>query len=159
MAERLAIALAGELGIPGVSASSAGVRAMIGHDMHPDAAQIIELYGGDPSGFAARQIKPKIAGEADLILTMTREHRHAVLEMAPRQLRRTFTLKEAAAIVNQAGVQQIDGLAASRAQVPANDLLDIADPIGQSAEFFADVGEQIVELLPDVLNLCRTPQN
>jgi protein-tyrosine phosphatase len=156
IAERLTTALSGQLGITGVTVSSAGVRAVIGREMHPDAAQIVEHYGGDPRDFTARQINPKIAGGADLVLTMTREHRHAVLEMAPRQLRRTFTLKEAAAIVAQCGARQIDELSALRAQVPAGEFFDIADPIGQSPEFFAGVGEQIAGLLPGVVNLCRT---
>jgi protein-tyrosine phosphatase len=37
----------------------------------------------------------------------------------------------------------------------AYELSDIADPIGQSGEFFATVGSQIADLLPPILELCR----
>ena len=43
----------------------------------------------------------KIASGADLILTMTREHCDIALETAPRQLRRTFTLAQAARLVTE----------------------------------------------------------
>ena len=158
MAERLATVVSAQLGIPDVTASSAGIKAVIGNVMHPEAAQIVEQNGGDPRDFSARQINAKTAMAADLILTMTREHRNAVLELAPRQLRRTFTLREAAEIASRCGAQQLDDLAKLRAHIPASELLDIADPIGQSSEFFAVVGEQIVGLLPNVVNLCRTPE-
>ncbi len=158
MAERLAPVVSTQLGIPDVTTSSAGTKAVIGSVMHPEAARIVELNGGDSRDFSARQINAKIASAADLVLTMTREHRHAVLELAPRQLRRTFTLKEAAEIASRCGAQHLDDLARLRAQIPASEAFDIADPIGQSSEFFTVVGEQIVRLLPHVLNLCQTPE-
>lgn len=36
-----------------------------------------------------------------------------------------------------------------------NDVPDIPDPIGQSPDVFAAVGQQIADLLPPVLELCR----
>ena len=63
---------------------------------YAEAAPVLKRLGGDPSGFAARQLTPKIAADADLILTMTRVHREVVLEAVPRQLHKTFTLSEAA---------------------------------------------------------------
>ena len=41
------------------------------------------------------------AATADLVLTMTREHRRAVLELDPRGLRRTFTLPEALRVTEE----------------------------------------------------------
>ena len=95
-AERLAIAYAGEHGIPDFTASSAGTRAVIGRPIHKDAAVVLEKLRGDASSFAARQLTYKVASSADLIVTMTRDHRDIVLEAAPRQIQRTFTLTEAA---------------------------------------------------------------
>lgn len=123
--------------------------------MHDQAALVLEGLGGDARGFAARQLTPKIASAADLILTMTRAHRDKVLEMAPRLLRRTFTLMEAAELAAHADARHIKDLAALRPQLAIQDAPDIADPIGQDAAVFAAVGFQIAELLPPILKLCK----
>jgi len=154
-AERLAAAYAAQHAIPDFTASSAGTRALIGHPIHRDAAAVIEELGGDSSDFAARQLKAKIASTADLIITMTGVHRDFVLEMAPRQLWRTFTLTEAARLASMEGVETLADFAALRSHLTANDIADIPDPIGQSPEVFAAVGAQIAELLPPILEVCR----
>jgi protein-tyrosine phosphatase len=153
--ERLAAAYAAQHGIPDFTASSAGTRAVIGHAIHRDAAVVLEKLGGDASGFAARQLKPKIASAADLIITMTRAHRDIVLEAAPRQLQATFTLTEAALLASMNGVDTLADLAGRRPHLGQKDTSDVPDPIGQSPDVFASVGSQIAELLPPILELCR----
>ncbi len=154
-AERLATTYCDEHQIPGLVASSAGTRAVIAHPMHSDAAHVLEGLGGNASGFAARQLTPKIASGADLILTMTAAHRDHVLEIAPHKLKRTFRLTEAAQLVLTLGAQTIADLADLRPLLSAADAPDIGDPIGQSPEVFAAIGAQIAALLPPVLELCR----
>lgn len=141
--------------MPDFRASSAGTRAVIAHPIQPTAALILQELGGDASGFAARQLTPTIATDADLVLTMTRAHRDAVLELAPRQLHRTFTLTEASRLAAECNPRDIADLAAIRPQLASHELSEIPDPIGQSAEVFATVGTQIAELLPPILELCR----
>lgn len=128
---------------------------MIGHPIHRDAAVVLEELGGDASDFAARQLKSKIASTADLIITMTSAHRDTVLETAPRQLRRTFTLTEAALLASMNGVDTLADLAGRRPHLGQKDTSDVPDPIGRSPEVFAAVGSQIAELLPPILELCR----
>ena len=128
---------------------------MIGHPIHQNAARLLEQMGADASDFAARQFNPKIATNADLVITMTRQHRDIVLEAAPRQLRRTFTLTEAAELASMDGAETLADLAALRPHSNTNEPSDIPDPIGQSTEVFAAVGAQIAELLPPILELCR----
>lgn len=128
---------------------------MIGHAMHPDAARVLEDLGGDPSGFAARQLTTKIASSVDLVIAMTREHRDAVLELAPRQLRRTFTLGEAARLVSEFGARDVTDLSALRPQLSQGDAADVPDPIGRDQDVFTSVGAMIAELLPPVVELCR----
>ena len=128
---------------------------MIGHPIHPDAARVLEEVGGDTSNFAARQLTPKIAADADLILTMTRAHRDGVLELAPHKLHRTFTLDEAARLGSLDDARTVADLAALRPRLTAHELVDIPDPIGQPPEFFSMVGSQIAGLLPPILELCR----
>ena len=87
---------------------------------------------------------------------MTRAHRDTVLELAPRQLHRTFTLSEAARLATECNARNVADLAALRPHLAAHELTDIVDPIGQGAEHFAMVGSQIADLLPPILELCRT---
>lgn len=143
------------MNIPGFIATSAGTRAVIGHPMHSDAVRVLESLGGDPTGFVARHLTPPIANRADLVLTMTATHRNSVLELAPRQLRKTFTLSEAALLAAECDLHAIDELAATRPYLAGRTVTDIPDPIGQDPEYFAKVGTQIAVLLPSILELCR----
>lgn len=138
-----------------LTASSAGTRAMIGHPMHETAAAVLKELGGDPSGFSAQQLTPKVTSRADLVLTMTTEHRDRVLELIPRLLHKTFTLPEAARLTEKFCPDDISNLAKLRPHLDPTASLDIADPIGQSLHFFRTVGSQIADLLPPVLELCR----
>lgn len=153
-AERLASAYAAEHGI-GLVAASAGTRAVIGHPVHPSAEEVLRTLGGDASGFAARQLTPKVTKSVDLILTMTTAHRDRVLEIAPSQLRRTFTLTEAALLATDFGAETVADLPDLRPHLAARPVPDIADPIGQNLDVFTTVGRQIADLLPPVVELCR----
>nr|WP_082929540.1 low molecular weight phosphatase family protein [Mycobacterium sp. 852013-51886_SCH5428379] len=155
VAERLAALYGTQIGVPDLQTSSAGVRAVIGHAVHPQAALVLEGLGGESADFAARQLTAKIASQADLIITMTREHRDAALGLAPRKLNRTFTLPEAAFLASEGGARDVADLASLRPQFATHQLADIPDPIGKPAEVFESVGNQIASLLPPVLRLCR----
>jgi protein-tyrosine phosphatase len=123
--------------------------------MHREAALALENLGGDPSDFAARQLTQRIAADADLVLTMTTAHRDTLLELAPQKMQKTFTLSEASRLAAESDARTIADLAALRPRLAAHERPDIADPIGQSAEVFADVGSQIANFLGPVLDLCR----
>ncbi len=97
----------------------------------------------------------RIAANADLILTMTKLHRATVLELAPHQLNRTFTLGEASRLTSELNARTIKDLAALRPHLAGHQPLDIPDPIGQTENVFATVGAQIANLLPPILELCR----
>lgn len=146
---------------------SAGTRAVVGSAMHPSTAVILESFGVLPSDFIARQLDEHIAAAADLTLTMTRAHRQTVLEVAPRALRRTFTLREAADLL---------GLVGSDPHGPGQDILerarqlvarmssarprrqsrededDVVDPMGQPMEVHEQVGMMVVASLLPVLD-------
>lgn len=94
-AERL---LAGALG-PSVSVVSAGTRAMVGEPISAPMNTLIEAEQAVASDFVARQLTPTIARPVDLVLAMTRPHRSAVVEMAPALVRRAFTLREFARLL------------------------------------------------------------
>jgi protein-tyrosine phosphatase len=154
-AERLAIAYGAWSDFHGFRASSAGTRALIGHPIQSYAAHVLEELGGDASDFAARQLTPTIAADADLVLTMTRAQRGDVLQLAPQQLHRTFTLREAAQLVSECNARNVADLAAFRPRLRAHELPDIPDPIGHDEAYFAMVGARIAEILSPVLEFCR----
>ncbi|MHA4848201.1 arsenate reductase/protein-tyrosine-phosphatase family protein [Rhodococcus sp. MSC1_016] len=156
-AERLTLAFAEELGLTDLTAESAGTRAMVGHPMEPTAAQVLEGLGGDPSGFTARRLTEDLAVDADLVLTMTERQREKVLAMAPEQLKKTFTLREAARLAVAADAKSVADLAAARPKHRSADgPEDISDPIGQDEETFLAVGSEIADLLGV---LTRTVRN
>lgn len=155
MAERLASALARQYAIADFYASSAGTRAMATHPIHHHSASVLRSLGADASEFAARQLTAKIASDADLILTMTKIHRDAVLGLAPRLLRRTFTLGEAAVLATEYDARNSTDLVALRPQLAAAQAPDIPDPIGQNLDTFLSVGTQIADLLEPIIPVCR----
>jgi protein-tyrosine-phosphatase len=168
MAERLARgylaeALGDDSGL--VSVQSAGTQAVVGSGVHPDSALVLGGFGGDPAGFAARQLVDDLAIDADLTLTLTRSHRRAVLKAAPRALSRTFTLREAASLVELIGDDAdlsgdsyaercralVKAMAAVRSKRTSDSADDIADPIGQPVQVHQEVGEAIVQALLPLL--------
>ncbi|NMI00103.1 low molecular weight phosphatase family protein [Pseudonocardia acidicola] len=77
--------------------SSAGVRAVVGAQMHPDTRDELTPWGLDgviAGRFAARQLRSTMIEEADLVLGANPRHRSAVVERAPVALQTTFGLRE-----------------------------------------------------------------
>ncbi|RZU34109.1 hypothetical protein [Blastococcus saxobsidens] len=145
--------------------ASAGTRALSGSGMHPDTALVLQGLGGDPTGFTARQLEPGMIEDADLVLALTREHRRTVLELVPRALSRTFTLREAVALVDvvddgdrPAGADfasrargLVAALAAARGRRASDADDDITDPMGRPVEAHQEVGQDVAEALLRVL--------
>jgi protein-tyrosine phosphatase len=147
-----------------VRIGSAGVAAVVGREMHPDSAAVLRGYGGDPSGFAARRLTAELVEDADLVLTMTRAHIRKVLRVAPRALKRTFTLREAAALLPMAEREALDGptlpvgiadrvrrmsdLRSCRERGPQD---DVPDPMGRPVEEHQLAGALIAEAVVPLL--------
>ena len=100
MAERLLQAGLDQAVPGGFQVSSAGTRALVGEPMQPLSAEIVRTFGGEPEGFAARQLTPKILRGVDLVLTMTSGHRGEVLQLDASLLKRTFTIREFARMLD-----------------------------------------------------------
>lgn len=156
MAERLALVFAAERGIRDLTAESAGTRAVISHPMHHEAANVLSALGGQPADFSARQLTPRLVANSDLILTMMRAHRHSVLELVPRKLNRTFTLREASMLVTELGAELVEDLAELRSRLASDtdNGLDVRDPIGHTSDVFTAVGDEIADLLPPIIEVC-----
>jgi protein-tyrosine-phosphatase len=162
IAERMAAAYLGAALGPealAVRLGSAGTRAVVGADVHPESAAVLTAFGGDPYGFTARQLTDELARNADLTLGLTREHRRAVLKRAPRGLSRTFTLLEAADLASRVPFEaDVEGgtfadrcrslvkqMAVGRAHRAGDGRDDIPDPVGQPPAVHQEVGQAIAD--------------
>lgn len=78
---------------------SAGLRAAPGWLIPEEVREIAGFMGVvDIRARRARQVSEHALGDSDLVLAMTREHRRAVVELNPRIVRRTFTIRELASL-------------------------------------------------------------
>jgi protein-tyrosine phosphatase len=100
----------------GVEVSSAGTRALVGAPIEPGSVDALGELETDAAGFAARQITPALLRDADLVVTATQRHRHEVVALLPRALRRTFSLGELADLLRDADLGA--EMAALEAQTP-----------------------------------------
>jgi len=137
--------------------ASAGVMAMVGQGMDPDAAAQLQRRGGDPTGFRAHQISERLLRAADLILVATLAHRQRILEELPSALNKTFTILEFADLVQSAQGETPGALVAYAARHRSTstlDELDVPDPYrggeaahAEAAQLISDAVDRIAEAL------------
>ncbi|MDD3883439.1 MAG: low molecular weight phosphotyrosine protein phosphatase [Gallionella sp.] len=97
---------------------SAGLEALVGHSADPQAIAQIAQRGWDISTHLARQITLDMVREADLILTMEKQHQQHLHSLFPIARGKTHLL----------------GKWHDR---------EISDPYRKSPEFFAHIADQI----------------
>ncbi len=105
----------------GIQIASAGIAAMTGGRAADEAVNTVKQFDLDLRGHESQPLSAKLAEYADLIITMTRGHRQAIVTQWP-------------------------GLA-SRVHVLCTDGSDVSDPIGGSAEVYQHCAAQIDEQL------------
>jgi protein-tyrosine phosphatase len=120
VAERLACPI-GELEQRGVIVASAGVAAVPGCAASIEAVEILQEQGLDLSKHESQPLTDKLIRHADMILTMTNGHKHAILRRWPEASSRTHTLR-------------MDGR-------------DINDPIGGPKELYREAANQVEQAL------------
>ncbi len=162
-AERRTLALLGSL-TDGLEVSSAGTRASEGRPVDEHTARVLAERRVDPDGHRARRLTAGMVEDADLVLTMTNDHRSAVLDLVPSALRRTFTLTEAmslAAMLDPTPASAHGGtpserladlvpqLASARGRLrrPHPGFPDVVDPIGRSLAVHRQAADAIEEAL------------
>jgi protein-tyrosine phosphatase len=96
---------------------SAGVAAGVGSGASPQAVEVMGSRDLDLTGHSSRPLDDAVMNVADLILTMTRGHRAAILAAWPNMQERVHTLRR-------------DGG-------------DITDPVGMPVECYQSCSEQI----------------
>lgn len=136
--------------------SSAGVMAMAGRPMEPDAGQQLAARGGHPNDFVARQLTESMVATADVILTATVEVRGRVLEDSPGALRRTFTLREFAALVgddtDSTTLPELVASASRRRSHTRGLELDVVDPMGMGPEVHAEAADLVEDAVDTIVS-------
>jgi protein-tyrosine phosphatase len=132
VAERLLQAGLNQAVPGGFEVASAGTRAVVGEPMQPISADIVRTFGGDPDNFAARQLSPKILRGVDLVLTMTAGHRGEVLQLDASFLKRTFTIREFARMLDVLDQRA----AASEGGEPGPGTSDDGNPLAANLAFW-----------------------
>jgi protein-tyrosine phosphatase len=143
------LALAQRLPSERFEVASAGVRGWDAQPMEQMAATEARRLGLDPDAFASRPVNAHLITSADLVLTATRQHRSEVLGLAPAAIRRAFTLREFAALIDlvDQGVQDPRVLVAEaairRSLGPAE--VDVDDPYRREPEVHRSTADQIAK--------------
>ena len=115
-----------------IEVKSAGVYAMPGSDASPHAKQVLEEKGISHQ-HCGQSLTSDLIDWADLILTMTENHKRAIVQTYPLVQERVFTLKEYLA---QEGVNNHD----------------IGDPFGGSLETYRQTARELETAIDQLLN-------
>lgn len=75
-----------------VEVSSAGLQALVGKPIDPEAAALLRENGIDPDTHVARQATPSVLAAADLILVMEQVHHAKIVREVPQVSGKTFLL-------------------------------------------------------------------
>ncbi|MFJ4221398.1 low molecular weight phosphatase family protein [Curtobacterium luteum] len=153
---------------PAFTVESAGTIAEDGAPMDEAAVAQSRRLGGSPDEHRSRYLTASIASAADLVLTAERSHRAAVVSLAPRATKRTFTIREFGRVLDAlepadlAGVasvpELIERVARLRGTVavpsdPGED--DVDDPYRRSEATHARVADEIDRALSTVTDALR----
>ena len=151
---------------PQVALASAGTIGLTGQGMPEQAADLSRHFGGDPYAHVAQLLTEEHIKTADLVFAMSREHRRAIVELVPRAIRYTFTIREFARLVADITDDDLDeaaalpladvagrfttliSLAASQrgavAPLASADDDDVVDPYRRSDEVYVESAQQLV---------------
>jgi protein-tyrosine-phosphatase len=132
--------------------ASAGVRGWVSAPV--DSMVVLELarLGHEATGHKSRALDVHHVEQADLVLTAAREHRASVLALSPRALRKTFTLREFAALIQDVESDSLEELVAdaSRRRSTAPSDVDLPDPYMQEPEIHQRVADEIAAAVDTV---------
>ena len=111
-----------ELAKKGLAVRSAGIAAMPGGLPSLQSVEVMREMGVDITDHASQPFTDQFARNADIILTMTRGHREAIVSQWPELAPRTFLFSNA----NR----------------------DVSDPIGQAQSVYAECANQLISYAP-----------
>jgi protein-tyrosine-phosphatase len=112
---------------------SAGIAAFPGVPYSSETVEVLREKGIDLSGGVSQPLSKSLVMESDLLLTMTPEHRDAILRKLPILQGKVFLLSDYVG----------DGEVA------------VADPVGQPIEVYRDVRAQLEVYVQKVVEKLR----
>lgn len=119
-------------GLKDLNIISAGIYALTGDKASKQAVIAMQKQGIDLSEHRASQLTKEMVDKADLILTMTRNHKNTILNLIPNAKNKVHTLKE-------------------YAYGSGSSSLDITDPYGGSVEIYEECLSEIKSALIKVI--------
>lgn len=169
--------LAARLADLDVRVHSAGTQALVGYGMPSQARALAERNGVTAERAAAHQARlldENLMMDADLVLTMSAQHSTLAVQLAPRRLHRTFTVREFArlaatldddvlrSVARGSGNPRsrfnalVQAVADQRGVAPrATGDEDVVDPYRQSDEVYALSESQMIPALAQVERVAR----
>ncbi len=124
-----------------IKVTSAGTAVFRQDGAAKHAVEIMKERKIDLSDHVSKPVGLEEIRQADLILTMTRVHKRAILEMAPEFEDKVFTLKE-----------YVDG---DLHETESGHHLDIADPFGGTAQCYRACAAEIHEALEKLVEKIK----
>jgi protein-tyrosine phosphatase len=153
---------------------SAGSHALVGHQMDERSSMKLHDLGVASDGFVARQLNEDTARGNDLILALTDKHRQNIVAMSPRLLKRTYTVREFAAVLDQlaarpdstlprgndtttvvarwAALLKAAQLARHAARINLDGKLDVVDPYRQSDPVYDRMVDELLPALRSIIH-------
>lgn len=162
-----------------VRVHSAGTRALVDREMDPTAQELALQHGASPDDVAAhraRWLQEPLADDADLVLAMSREHRTAAVELSPRHLRHTFTVREFARLASSLSDEEIRRAADAAGSTPRERLAaavalvsgqrgltapaapqddDVVDPYRREREVYVESAAQLAPAVDATARVVR----
>lgn len=161
--------------------TSAGTGALAGHPMDRRAAEWLEHSGGSAEGFTARQLTEMHLVGVDFVFALTEWHRSTVVSMSPRMLKRAFTVREFARVLEAMSAEDTGGLErgarpesvearwkalpriaaryrhVARGETPGGN--DVVDPYRESSAVYEQMVNELLPSLARIVEFERTMAN
>lgn len=138
------------------SSVSRGLYTMGGEPAGKDASDVMkETYGIDLKDHFSNRFAAEDADNAFLILTMTADHKKAVISAFPGAINKTYTLKEYVAAYGDKGMNNEHCNCKEKTGHNDNSCLDIHDPFGMSAGIFKKCAGEICQYICKLMEILR----
>ncbi|WP_245861377.1 low molecular weight phosphatase family protein [Microbacterium aurantiacum] len=160
-----------------ITVASAGTHALVGHEMTAQAGELAVAGGAlanDALRHRGRLLNERMLIEADLVLTMTREHRSFAVQLTPSRLHRVFPVREFARLAETVSDDDVrraaDAGSTPRARLGAavtaishrrglsggaSSMDDVIDPYRRDSEIYQQAARELFPALTQVERVVR----